>query len=261
MARNWLTLRRLLVCAFGALVVAAVAPAGAWACSIAAVSADVVAPAENASLVQTGESLPVQIRFGDNGRYSPVQVAVARMTVPTLPPVGTLLPPDVGTVVETVSLTYDPATGTWGGAANGNDWAQTPGEYVWQVSGTLTVPAPPPPPPGVLVVRNSCDGPFSVTMDGRWAHRLTVVGASAVTVRSGKARDGRAKVSGRVATAFAGRVKLTVACPGKRTRSTFVPTADGRWSRKVFAKRGCSIKAAIAARQGWAASEAATRVN
>lgn len=260
MAQRWLTSRRFLTGAVGAVVVAAVAPAGAQACSFAAVKALVVAPAENASLVQTGEPLPVQIRFGDNGRYSPVQVAVARMTVPTLPPVGQLLPPDVGTVVETVPLTYDAATGTWGGAANGNHWAQTPGEYVWQVSGTLTVPAPPPPPPGAVVGVNSCDGPFSLTMDGRWVHRLTVLGASAVTAKSGKARDGRANVNGRVATAFPGKVKLTVACPGKRARSTFVPTADGRWSRTVFAKRGCGIKATIAARKGWAASEAAARV-
>ena len=255
MAQRWLTSRRLLACASGALVVAAVAPAGAQACTIAAVNAHVVAPAENASLVQTGEPLPVQVRFGDNGRFSPVQVAVARMTVPTLPPVGTLLPPDVGSVVETVPLAYDAATGTWGGAANGNAWAQTPGEYVWQVSGTLTVPAPPPPPPSP-----PCGGPFSLPMDGRWVHRLTVLGASAVTAKSSKARDGRAKVSGRVAGAFPGKVKLTVACPGKRARSTFVPTADGRWGRNVFAERGCSIKATIAARTGWAASEATARV-
>jgi hypothetical protein len=260
MAQRWFRSRSAIAGAAGAVVVAAVLPAGAQACSIAAVSAVVVAPAENASLVQTGDPLPVQIRFGDDGRFAPVQAAVARMAVPTVPPVGLQLPPDVGTVVETVPLAYDAATGTWGGAANGNDWAQTPGEYVWQVSGTLSVPAPPPPPPGPVVGVNSCDGPFSVTMDGRWVHRLTVLGASAVTAKSGPARHGRAKVSGRIATAFGGKVKLTVACPGKRARSTFVATAEGRWGRRVFATRGCAIKATIAARKGWAASEAGTRV-
>jgi hypothetical protein len=246
--------RGLLAGALGAVVVAAVAPAGAQACTIGVANADVVAPAENASLVQTGEPLPMQIRFHDDGRFSPVQVAVARLATPTPPPLGTDLPPDVGTVVETVPLTYDAATGTWGGAANGNDWAQTPGDYVWQASGTLTVPAP---PPGVT---SPCGGPFTVAMDGRWAHRLTVLGASAVTAKSAKARHGRAKISGRVAPAFPGKVKVTVACPHERVRSTFVPTADGRWSRKVLAKHGCSIKATIAARKGWAPSQAVTRV-
>ncbi|MDA0180037.1 hypothetical protein OJ997_07000 [Solirubrobacter phytolaccae] len=254
MARTW----KLLGGAAVAVLVATVVPAGAQACSLAVVNAQVVAPAESASIVQTGEALPIRVKFGDSGTYAPAQVGIARMNTSTLPPLGASLPAEVGTVVETVPLTFDPATGTWGADANGNDWALTPGEYVWQASATLTVPAPPPPVEGQPV--SSCGGPFTLSLDGRWVHRFTVLGASAVTTKAGKARAGRAKVSGQIAKTFPGKVRLTVACPGKRERTTFVPTADGRWSRTVLAKRGCTVKAAVAARTGWAASEASARV-
>jgi hypothetical protein len=127
----------------------------------------------------------------------------------------------------------------------------------------LNVPAPPPPVPDAngFFPGNSCGGPFTIVYDGRWVHRFTVLGASAVTAEAGKARDGRAKVSGTVARTFPGKVRLTVACPRRRARTTFVDTAKGRWSRTVNATRGCEITAAVAARQGWAASEASTRVN
>jgi hypothetical protein len=253
-----LTVRRLLAGALGAFAVAGAVPAGAQACTFAVVTAQPLAPAESASIVQTGDPLPVRIQFGDNGSFAPVQFGIARLKTPTLPPLGAFLPPGVATVVESVPLTYDATTGTWGADANGNHWAQTPGEYVWQVSGTLTVPAPPPQDPALGI--STCNGPFSLLEDGRWVHRLTVIGASAITAKAGKARDGRAKVSGRVAKAFPGKVRLTVACAGKRARTTFVPTAGGRWSRTVLARRGCNIKAAVAAREGWAASEASARI-
>jgi len=76
-----------------------------------------------------------------------------------------------------------------------------------------------------------------------------------------QARDGRARVRGRVAQDYPGKVKLTVACPGKRARSTFVPARRGRWSRDVSAKRGCKITAAASGRKGWAASRAVARVS
>jgi hypothetical protein len=114
-----------------------------------------------------------------------------------------------------------------------------------------------------IVMVNSCASAvaWTLTSDGNWVHRFSVLGASAVTAKAAKARYGRAKVSGRVAKTFPGKVKLTVACPGKRARSTFVSTEKGRWSREVNAKRGCRIDAAIAARAGWAGSAASARVS
>ncbi len=252
------TARRLLAGALGTLAAVAVVPAGAQACQIPMLAAQPIAPSEGASLVQTGDPLPVRIRFGDNGRLAPVQVGIARLTAPTLPPTGVEVPPEARTVVETIPLTYDPAAGAWGADANGNGWAQTPGEYVWQATGTQTFPAPPPRDASQGFV--ACNLPPSVSHDGRWIHRLTVIGDSAVTAKAAKARDGRAKVRGRVAKAFEGKVRLTIACPGKRARTTFVSSAEGRWSRTVFAKRGCTIKAAVTARKGWAASEASARI-
>lgn len=248
-------------------VLFAVAPAGAHACSLALLSAEVVAPAEQASFVQTNDAVPVSVRFGRGlglDGLGPVQFGIARLNTSAAPPAGTSLPADVGTVVETGQLAYDPATGTWNASANGNGWAQTPGEYVWQAAAAQTFPATPPRVPDANghITGTSCDRdtPLTVTHDGRWVHRITVLGASAVTAKAAKARDGRAKVSGTIAAAFPGKVRLAVACPGKRTRTTFVAPRNGRWSRKVHAKRGCRVEVSVAARQGWAESADSARV-
>jgi hypothetical protein len=215
-------------------------------------------------LVQTTSAVPVQVRFsGDASWFSPVQFGIARLKTATPPPLGASLPAEIGTVVETGQLTYDAVTGAWNADANGSGWAQTPGEYLWQSSATLHIPPPPPVPDANGVITPSpCGGrPLTIVYDGRWVHRFTVLGASAVTAKAGKARNGRAKVDGTIAKNFPGRIRLTVACPGKRARTTLVETAHGRWSRRVHAKRGCRIAAAVAARQGWTASEASTRIN
>jgi hypothetical protein len=248
----------LLVGALGTLAATAALPAGAQACTFGSANAQPITPVESASIVQTSDPLPVRIRFGDNGTFAPVQFAIARLKTSTVPPLaaGMGMPPEVGAVVETVALTYDAAADGWGADANGNDWARTPGEYAWQVSGWLTIPDTRPPD----VVAPCGRGPWTLLQDGRRVHRLTVIRASAVTANAAKARHGRAKVSGRVAKAFPGKIRLTVACPGKRARTTFVATADGRWGRTMIAKRGCTIKAAAAAREGWAASETSARI-
>ena len=85
---------------------------------------------------------------------------------------------------------------------------------------------------------------------GTWTNRFSVVGTSHVTVTAAKARDHRAKVSGTIAEAFPGKVRLTDACPDKRARTTFVSVENGRWSRMVIAKRGCRIDAAVATPPG-----------
>ncbi|HWK29388.1 MAG TPA: hypothetical protein VNS09_22685 [Solirubrobacter sp.] len=246
--------RTVLRAAAGAVLLPVVAvPASAHACSIASLTAEAVAPAESASVVQTSAPVPVRVRFASGGSsFSPVQFGVARLNATA----------EIETVVETGQLNYDAATGTWYADANGNGWALTPGEYVWQASATQNIPASPPVEPdanGVVMV-NTCGGPYSIVHDGRWVHRLTVLGASAVTAKARKARHGRAKVSGTVAKTFSGKVRLTVACPGKRARTTLVATGAGRWSRTVHAKHGCRIVAAVAARPGWAASETSARV-
>jgi hypothetical protein len=242
------------------------APAAAHACSYAAPpSAQVIAPAESGAFVQTSSAVPLQVRF----RYGVIDrttmsFGIARLSSATPPPLGRDLPAGVGTIVETGSFSYDAASDTWNASANSNAWAQTPGEYVWQATGALHIPASPPPVPGPdgSISWNSCDSPvaWTLTSDGNWVHRFSVLGASAVTATAAKARAGRAKVRGTVAKTFQGKVKLTVACPGKRTRNTFVSAEKGRWSRKVNAKRGCTIDATIAARKGWAASTASARI-
>jgi hypothetical protein len=250
-----LTVRRLLAAAAGALVIAVAAPAGAQACSIGGDFAKAVAPADGATILQAGGALPVRVGF--TAGYTTVQLSVARLSTSNPPALDRILPPEVGTVVETVPLAWDAAAGLWTGSANTSAWASTPGEYLYAITGTLTLPPPPPRVDGSI---NSCDDIRTIVQDGRWSHRLTVVGASAVTAKAGKARDGRTKVSGRVATAFTGKVKLTVKCPGKRARTTFVPTEAGRWNRTVAADRGCSVAAAVSARPGWAASAASVTV-
>jgi hypothetical protein len=256
---------RLLAVVAGAAVSSVVAPAAADACSYVDVPAQVVAPTEAGSFVQTSSAVPLQVRFRSGAiDRTTLTFGIARLSGATLPPLGRDLPPGVGTVVETGSFSYDPVFDTWNATANGNGWAQTPGEYVWQATGALHIPASPPPvpnPDGSALV-NSCDSPVAWTLvsDGRWVHRFSVVGASAVTAKAAKARDGRARASGTVAKTFPGKVKLTVACPGQRARSTFVSAEKGRWSRRVNAKRGCNIDATIASRKGWAASAASARV-
>jgi hypothetical protein len=225
----------------------------------------VVAPAEAGTFVQTSSAVPLQVRFR-NGAIdrTTMTFGIARLSSATLPPLGRDLPAGVGTVVETGTFSYDAVSDTWNASANGNGWAQTPGEYVWQATGALFIPASPPPVPHPdgSISMSSCDSPvaWTLTSDGNWVHRVSVLGASAVTAKAAKARDARAKVSGTVAKTFPGKVKLTVACPGKRARSTFVLTQKGRWSREVNAERGCKLDATIAARRGWAASAASARV-
>lgn len=247
-------------------VAVAVLATDAQACLYVNMPAQVVAPAERASFVQTTAGVPVQVQFpAYGGTLASAQFSVARVNTPTLPPLGTGLPADVGTVVETGQLTFDAVSRTWNGNANVSGWAQTPGEYVWQTTGTQIIPATPPREPDANggIVATSCDTPVPVTLthDGNWVHRFTVLGASAVTAKAAKARDGRAKVSGTIAAQFPGKVRLTVACPGKRARTTFVATKDGRWNRTANAKRGCRIDASVAARPGWADSAAAVRVS
>ena len=252
--------------AAGAAVLPVVAPAAAHACLYASPTAQVVAPAEAGTFVQTSSAVPLQVRFR-NGAIdrTTMTFGIARLSSATLPPLGRDLPAGVGTVVETGSFSYDAASDTWNASANGNGWAQTPGEYAWQATGALHIPASPPPVPNPdgSISPSPCGSTvaWTLTSDGNWAHRFSVLGASAVTARAGKARDGRAKVSGTVAKTFPGKVKLTVACPGKRTRSTFVSAEKGRWSREVNARRGCKIDVSVAARKGWAASAESARVS
>ena len=230
--------------AAAAAVLPVVAPAAAHACTYVVPSAQVVAPAEAGTFVQTTSAVPLQVRF----RNGPIDrttmtFGIARLSSDSLPPLGRDLPAGVGTIVETGPFSYDAASDTWIASANGNGWAQTPGEYVWQATGALHIPASPPPVPNPdgSISMSSCDSPvaWTLTSDGNWVRRFSVLTArGAVTATAAKARDRRVKVSGTVAKTFQGKVKLTVACPGKRTRSTFVPAERGRWSRAVNAKRG-----------------------
>ncbi len=253
--------------ALAALIPVAVAvfATDALACSYALGSAQVLAPAERAAFVQTTAGVPVQVQFPGGSSFTSAQFAVARMNTPTLPPLGAGLPAEVGTVVETGQLTFDAVSATWNGNANVSGWARTPGEYVWQTSGTQVIPATPPRVPNAdgFIGISSCDTPVPLTLfhDGNWVHRFTILGASAVTARAGKARGGRVKVSGTIAAQFPGKVRLTVACPGKRARTTFVATKKRRWNRTAKAKRGCRINASVAARPGWVASTASVRVS
>jgi hypothetical protein len=247
-------------------VLLVIAPVAAHACTWANQSAQVVAPVEASAFVQTSSAVRLQARFRNGAiERTTMTFGIGRLSSPALPPLGRDLPAGVGTIVETGSFSYDAATDTWNASANGNGWAQTPGEYVWQATAALHIPASPPPVPNPdgSISMNSCDSPvaWTLTSDGNWVHRFSVLGASAVTAKAATARDRRAKISGTVAKTFPGRVKLTVACPGKRARSTFVSVEKGRWSREVNAKRGCKIDATIAARKGWAASAASARVS
>lgn len=256
----------MLAATVGVLGLPAVAPAAAQACSYALSFAQVVAPAEAGAFVQTSSAVPLRVRFRNGAvDQTTMTFGIARLNSATLPPPGRDMPADVGTIVETGTFSYDAVPDTWTASANGNGWAGSPGEYVWQATGALHIPASPPPVPdenGIVMV-NSCASPvaWTLTSDGNWVHRFTVLGASAVTAKAAKARDGRAKISGTVAKTYPGKVKLTVACPGKRARSTFVSTNKGRWSREVNASRGCRIDATIAARKGWEASAASARVS
>jgi hypothetical protein len=232
----------------------------AHACSYAVVTAQAVAPAEQSKFVQTAAGVPVQVRYPAYHPLHSAQFAVARLHTPELPPLGQGLPADVGTVVETGELAFDVTTGTWNGTANANGWAQTPGEYVWQTSATTVIPASPPKLPGEPFT--SCDTPvpFTLTHDGNWTHRFTVLGASAVTAKAAKARDRRAQISGTVAAQYPGKVRLTVRCPGRRARTAFLTPRSGRWSRTVIAERGCRIDASAATRKGWVESATSVRV-